>query len=117
MKRLVRFVFLFTLLIAVSSGALAQKSSGKKKGIKPQDVEKIKAQQKKSYNKSRDKELKHRFEIQDKQTQARIKKSRKETRKKDRQERGPFYKNWFKKKPEGKVKVKKKKSRKTKRKK
>jgi len=91
----------------VSILGLSQKPSGKKKGIRPKDVVKEKKLEKIAHEKARQKELKHRFKIQDKATQKRIKASRKEINKNNRKERGLFFQNWFKKKPKGKVRKKK----------
>jgi hypothetical protein len=66
--------------------------------------EKVNKQEKKDYDKRRKAALKHRYEIQTKETRERMKETEKRSAMYGRKQKEPFYKNLFKKKKKRKRK-------------
>ncbi len=75
-----------------------------KKGKKQKDGEKVKEKQKKAYEKARKKEVKRRFNMQTKETQARMKQTKKEANQFNKGKQDSFFVKLF----SGKGKKKKK---------
>ncbi len=81
-------ILLLWFLILVSASSFSQRESREVKKKKNEALN-LEEQQRKDYVKSRDKAVKHRFEMQDKETQERMKESRK-TAKKNNKTKKPF---------------------------
>jgi hypothetical protein len=69
-------------------------------------AEKVSKQEKKEYDKRRKAALKHRYEIQTKETRERMKETEKRSAKYGRKQKEPFYKNLFKKRKKRKKRKK-----------
>ena len=96
MKRLIQILLVF-LLVITGGDALAQrqKRQSTKKQIKEQAQNKdsAKAEIAGRYSKNKD----HHTKIQDKSTQKRMRKNRKEVHRRNSGRHIPFYKRWFRK--------------------
>lgn len=64
---------------------------------KQKKIESLEEQQKKDYEKAREKSVKHKFEMQDKKTQERMKASRKKAEKNNKTKKTPFFLRSFEK--------------------
>ncbi len=94
-KLFLRFCFLFVFLQYSIAPAQAQSRKVKQS---ERNYEKVRKQEKKDYEKRRKATLKHRYEIQTKEVQARMKATEQRSRKYGRKQRDPFYKDLFKRK-------------------